>query len=373
VDLEFQIIVRRPSEVINRLSPPQQWEVTRRHPYYLLFWEWASAVNEGESEADQLLRQAAHLILMAINFVGPPQPPSKSAADLGITAQSGAYREGAVSRVTLRSLVAILVSPLFPSETKRTIADLLSQSCDIDAGTPSETAYALIRNVSQGAHPHFDDWLPELIVAINPQAPGRAAASAVEQIIRSYKEEREIPEQRRREDKIDDYLTIWDLREGWTNGGYEVEREMRLKEIGRELKLPISTVENRYRAAFRQIVGHDYSAALWDRVMGSPKLCGLFGALPRASMMRPRLNRRQHEVPASALDRSDPAEGRLVSILEARCPAFGNLEQLELMSDIRDLIDLGRTNEQIVQELELQSSQAFDLIEYVRGRQDERQ
>jgi hypothetical protein len=368
MDPEHQRFVRRPSNVINGLSQPQQWEVTRRHPYYLLYWELASA----DSETDKALREAARVILMAINFVGEPQPPSKSAEDLGITEQSGAYREGAVSRVTVRSLVGILISPVFPSETKRAIADVLLRSCDVDMRIPSSERSALVREVAQGAQPHFDDSLPELIITINPLAPGRAAASAVQQIIRNYKAEREIPEQRRREDKSDDYLAIWDLREGWINGDYDVKREMRLKEIARELKLPISTVENRYRAAFRRIVGHEYHAALWDLVVGIPKLCGFFGdALSGASIKRPRLNRQPREVPASAFGRADPAEGRLVSIIEAHCPAFGDLEKFELMSDIRDMINHGRTNDQIIKELQLQSGQAVDLIEWFRSHADE--
>ena len=130
---------------------------------------------------------------------------------------------------------------------------------------------------------------------------------------------------------------------------------MRLKGIARELKLSISTVENRYRSAFRYIVGHDYNAALWLQVVGLPKLHRFFGNdLPRGLIKRPRAERRPREVPVSALERFvDPAEGRLVGILESNCPTFGNLQEFELMSDIRGLIDLGKTNEQIVEELEL--------------------
>ena len=90
-----------------------------------------------------------------------------------------------------------------------------------------------------------------------------------------------------------------------------------------------------------------------------------------ASIKRPRLNRQPREVPASAFGKADPAEGRLGSILEAHCPAFGDLEKFELMSDIRDMIDLGRTNDQIVEELQLQSGQAVDLIEWIRSRANE--
>jgi hypothetical protein len=138
-------------------------------------------------------------------------PPSKSAEDLGITAQSGAYRHGAVSRVTVRSLVGMLASPLFPNETKRAIAELLLRSCDVDMRIPSAERHGFLREVTQASHPHFDDSLPDLIVSINPLAPGRSAATAVQEIIQNYKADHKIPDQRRREDKFEDYLTIWDL------------------------------------------------------------------------------------------------------------------------------------------------------------------
>jgi hypothetical protein len=371
---EHERIVRRPPDVINGLSPPQQWEVTRRHPYYLLFWQQASSANEADSEAGQLLRDAARLILTAINFVGPPQPPSKSAEDLGITAQSGAFRHGAVSRVTVRSLVGMLASPVFPNETKRAIAELLLRSCDVDLRIPSAECHAFLRELTQGSHPHFDDSLPDLIVSINPLAPGRSAASAVQEIIRNYKAEHKLPEQRRREDKFDDYLKIWDLREGWTGAGYDVSREMRLKEIAGELRRSISTVQNRYRSAFRNIVGHDYTPALWLQVVGLPKFHGFFGsALPRAWRRRLRSERRPRDIPATALEKYvGPEEGRLVGILQANCPTFGNLGEFELMSDVGDLIDRGQTNEQIVEELELRAAEALDLINYLRGRRDDR-
>jgi hypothetical protein len=42
------------------------------------------------------------------------------------------------------------------------------------------------------------------------------------------------------------------------------------------------------------------------------------------------------------------------------------------MSDVGDLIDRGQTNEQIVEELELRAAEALDLINYLRGRRDDR-
>ena len=62
----------------------------------------------------------------------------------------------------------MLVGPQLPNETKRKIADLLLRSCDADLQNPTERTLALMRDVTQGPHPHFDDWLPELIVTLNP-------------------------------------------------------------------------------------------------------------------------------------------------------------------------------------------------------------
>jgi len=369
-----QGIVSRPAEVIDALSRPQQWEATRRHPYYLSFWQSASIVDEPHSELERVLSDAARFMLMAIGYVGPPQPPAKSAEELGITAQTGPWKEGAISRVTVRSLVVTLAGRLLPAETKRKIAELLLKSCDVDMQTPSEEHSAFVRDLTQGRHLHFDDSLPELFVLINPYAPGRSAGSAVQKIIRDFKKERGIPEKRRRAANFDDYLRVWDLREGWTGEGYDVSRELRLKEIAKQLKISISTSANRYRSAFRYIVGHDYDAALWLRVVGLPKLLGFFGSeLPRASRKRPRVERRPRDVPISVLQKTvDSTDGRHLGILESNCPTFGNLEDAELLMDVRTLIDRGRNNEQIVAELNLQSARAEELIEYLRSHGDER-
>src|SRR5262249_50172733 len=117
------------------------------------------------------------------------------------------------------------------------------------------------------------DGFPEVpVISVNLEMPQRAITEAIENLVREWKENRGIPEQRRRDDKLAAYLTVWDAREGWTNGEYIGPREQTFRQIAATNREPVSTVIGRYRTAFRYLSGHDYSPELWIRLMGPLKL-----------------------------------------------------------------------------------------------------
>jgi hypothetical protein len=93
------------------------------------------------------------------------------------------------------------------------------------------------------------------VVGINLNAPQRVITAAVEQLVRQWKDKRGIGERCRRDDKLEEYLAVWDLREGWAGRQYDGSRERTLRQIAGQLGIPLSTAANRYRAAFRLIVG----------------------------------------------------------------------------------------------------------------------
>ena len=134
-------------------------------------------------------------------------------------------KRGQLLPFSFETLVTILVGRMLSNETKRAIADLLYRSVDIEADTQQE--YDFIYEVTKGDFPDFDKYLPNLIVTLNPKAPQCAVAKAVEALVRDYKTQHGIPEHRRRDDKLDEYLAVWDLREGWTNGEYDCSRELK--------------------------------------------------------------------------------------------------------------------------------------------------
>src|SRR6202040_1897099 len=111
------------------------------------------------------------------------------------------------------------------------------------------------------------------------------------------------PEKRRRDDKLDEFLAVWDLREGWAGDHYDGSQEQTLRQISRHRAIPLSTVENRYRSAFRLIVGRDYSPPLWVRVLGLLKLTEWVDpeALPKLAARRPWRQRQPRPIPETVL------------------------------------------------------------------------
>lgn len=358
-------IVPRPTEIVQTLPPHSRWEITRRHPYYLMFWNAARPVGDNATDTERELHSAAQLILQQINVSDEPPPPSRGFDELDENELASCWKEGAIAPVQIRTLVTILVGRMLSDETKRAIADLLNRSIDIEAGTQQE--YDFIYEVTKGEFPDFDKYLPNLIVTLNPKAPQRAVAMAVEDLVREFKAQHGIPEQRRRDDKLDEYLAVWDLREGWMNGEYDCRRELKLKEVASRLGISLKTAAGRYRSAFRQIIGHEYSAGLWSKVIGIPKLLGLLGiGLPRLTVRRPSRTRRPREVPETVLSNPN-AERNEQRFLQTAGLKNSDLEQIELWMDIETLIDAGRTDDEILDEMEFpHSSESSELIRYLR-------
>ena len=142
-----------------------------------------------------------------------------------------------------------------------------------------------------------------------------------------------------------------------------------LREIGRELSLSVSTVKNRYRSAFRYIVGHDYRPELWMRLFGLIKISEIFDpvALPRLATRRPVRTPQKREVPETTLAPNRQDVDR-TGFLESQSVPQDQLESVDQMLDIQELMSQGRSDEEIQETLELKTT---DLIGYIRQRHDE--
>ncbi len=189
-------------------------------------------------------------------------------------------------------------------------------------------------------------------------------------MIRQWKDERSIPERRRRDDKLEDYLTVWDLREGWVTDHYDNGRERSLGEIAVALKLSVSTVSNRYQSAFRCIVGHEYNPELWAQLFVPLKLNRWHASEtpPNRSEHRPWRSRQHRAVPESTLAPS--VEGRSESgFLHLLGVDADEFRQLDLFLDVQTLIEKGHSNAEILDKLEL-DAQFGEYIDYLRKRDD---
>jgi hypothetical protein len=370
-DSEPWFIPRSPGALLD-LPIAYQWEVTRRHPYYLRYWQLAHRYHQQPSSepTQRGLEQSAALVLFGIGVTGDPPDPA-SPQSLGTSALSNAWESGAVAPVTYRGLVGMLLTGL-PANVRREVGQLLLASGE-STDEPTQRQYADVWTVSQMRDPALDSFPNWPVVGVNLQAPQRVIAQAVEEMVRRWKEEQDIQERRRRDDKLDQYLAIWDGREGWVGDRYEVNREQPLRQIAQEFSMALSTVENHYRSAFRLIVGQDYTPERWMRVLGFWKLVDWPEPdnRPKRKSRRPWRTRQARPVAESVLRAPEGDEG-LNRVLNTAGACEAEIEYVEFLSDIQELIRLGRSNTEIVVEMQLSRSTADALIDHLRQREQDR-
>jgi len=362
-------IVARPSFQLRSLPVQIRWEVTRRHPYYQAWWNFARRHYQNsvlESEYEIPLRQLAAYVLAKIGVSGTPIDPKTEFTEIGAEDLNVAWLSGAVHPLSLRSMAAILIAA-FPSETAIDIGMLLSMagSEDVD-GEPPQRIQALQRLASL-ERPGLDDYPDEPFVSVNPAASGRQINEAIAMLLKTWKAERGLTEQRDRSEKYFEYLKIWDLREGWVGGAYDRTKERTLKEIATETKLSPYTLHNQYGRAFEMITGHGYSPELWCRLMGQLKLAELIEDTdPRLSRKRPIFSPVRRPAPETSLRRaSSKAAGS--ALVTNNVTATDPTDVNKLIEGILKLIGQGHSDQEILDEFDL-SAKAQPAVASLRSR-----
>lgn len=362
--------IGRPSEILMELPFAYQWEFTRRHPYYLMFWEPAHRDQVAPSSDPTLraIEQSASIVLRAIGVTGDPPPPSETAATLDPDRLNRAWENNAVKAVTFRGLVTMLRAGL-PPDLLRSLGTMLMACPDTDHNPPA-AVYNFILELKQLKHPMLDSIPNGPILGINIHAPIRHVTDAVEDLVKKWKSEKGIPEQRRRDDKLKDYLAVWDLREGWSGDRYNSRSEQNFREIAKKLHISDSTALNRYRSAFRFIVGHDYTSALWWRVIGFLKISALLDptGLPRRSSRRRSNNPVPRLVPEAVLQPSVDSEDS-EPLLNVLAVSQSDIDYEAFVQALLDLIAKGWPNDKIIAELEMRCPEANELIDFMRKHQ----
>jgi hypothetical protein len=125
------------------------------------------------------------------------------------------------------------------------------------------------------------------------------------------------------------------------------------------LKVSKATVQSQHKAAYKLIVGEDYDPVVWAALFGGLKV-GQFSS-KYGSWRRPKTAMQD-----SVSDAQQPEKLEQVGGLAAA--ADHDIELAGLVSDIRVLIDKGKTNEEIAVELSMQSDRATDIVAYFRER-----
>jgi hypothetical protein len=258
-----------------------------------------------------------------------------------------------------------------PPAPRAELGRLLTESAEYDAQDSRQMA-GIYDRFARFTDPFWNCFPDAPVLSINLQMPQRAISDAVERLVRKWKEDREITEHRRRDDSLNDYLAVWDLREGWLNGEYAGAREKTFQAISRELRISASTATGRYRSAFRHISGHEYMPDLWIRLMGPLKIMktvdrSTIGLLLR----RPWRSPHPRPVTESVLlpGRSDREGPRF---LEAAAVTESDIAMVDLALDIQTLLARGRSDAEIVAELELDREVYLPLIAELRRRHENR-
>jgi hypothetical protein len=335
-----------------RLPPFYNWQFVRRHPYYLEHWRAGNRHHElaarGEldraGDADAL--RASVALLLGLGFRGPSYPDPADDHFVADPKQGDGLQ--LARPVTIRDLVEAL--SLAPQDLREALGRLL----------PAADAGHLLRDLALLQHPDLDKDLKGL-VRFNENASVRSVLAAAERVIKEQKLRLGLGETRQRDDVLDGHLKVWDLREGWTGGGYDGSRERRLLDIALDLSEILPTVQSRYRAAFERVTGHPYNPNLWLKLFFRP---GVKGGMSKRWTWRRKKTKRPPDP-----SQGDGATGREG---DARLgePVTDERKYKDLLADLRELIEKGKQNPEIIAALNMSMSEddANQVIDYFRNR-----
>lgn len=352
----------RPWSALSGLPQDLRWEITRRHGYYVAFWDFdeifeKAAATRDLTEQERLVDALGSMVLKCIGYTGPSIDPSMSAQKI-VQKLFPLAMDDSIEPLTLRSLLRLLLIDL-RFEEQNIIGCLFRGAADpADIG---ETQFSDAIRIAASPHLTWLDRMPPgLHLTIDPFAPLQLILDEVKKAVKDQKTELGIRETRRRHEEIPKYLEVWDRREGWLNGAYHGKREKTFKQIAKDLKRPLSTVVSQYRSAFEAITGHKYNSYIWLRVFGILKLSEFFGstAIPARSLARMNSALARDGVFAQGNNASD--EGMEDEVLDP--DAFALAEQI-----VRMLKD-GRSTIEIAESLDLKEDR---LVERFRTRLDE--
>jgi hypothetical protein len=278
-------IVARPPGQLHDLPLEARWEVTRRNPYYLVFWEQARAFRRaqlGNNPVEFYLRYAANLILAEIGATGVPVSPATSAEELIDGDADLSFLTGTVQPVTFPGVAAMIINGL-PLAALEALGEILITAGRGEYPEP-EAAPPNIQKMLAGAELSrllslaLDSFPVLPLFYIHLGASKKSIVRDTEEQVRRWKKRRDLGSPKIHSGKINSYLKVWDLREDWTGAGYERGREHTFVAVARTLRSgSTSKVASCYRAAFKLITGHDFSPELWLRLFVPLKFSELLG------------------------------------------------------------------------------------------------
>jgi DNA-binding CsgD family transcriptional regulator len=360
----------RSHEFVLNLPVLYRWETTRRHPYYLIFWEAARKYRSHgyENSVQAFPGYVALLVLGSIGVTGEPVAPATAFEELSVDEASPLI--GSVQPMTLRSIVAMLIRNL-PSADLEVIGGLFmtaghqEYSCPGDddiASNQRKNALARLMTIMSSS---LDSYPDAPLYYIHLAASQRTIVDDIKSQVALWQKRRGEGSPRIRAEKFPSYMKVWDLREGWTGSGYLLAQELSFKAIAQQIGVPVSTVFSHYRAAFQLIFGHPFSCELWWGNMGPLKFSRLLGD-PEDVFSAP-IRHRFHTpvrrpVPESAI--WTPPSDRLLGPVGGAGTIPNPMDVRAVLLDLQDLFHQGHSDDEIARRLDLTA----EMVAHARDR-----
>jgi hypothetical protein len=221
-------------------------------------------------------------------------------------------------------------------------------------------------------HERLDQGIVGLL-RFEPTASLKTVLAGVCRVVKDQQKRLDIPKTKPRPEALVRYLPVWDAREGWSVDHYDGKKERKLRDIARELAIPLATVQKQYHRAFQLLTGRDYSRDVW---------MDLFGVLKISKRANWRHGRKGGE-PRNGRKESEPRKGRTITASQARGNVLNRPIGFEdhqayrdLLVDIESFLEKGHTDEQIIRKLresedkhiDFDVKAASELIGYIRDR-----
>lgn len=355
-----------------------RWEATRRHPYYQTFWQHAQRYRGGDMGKDaneRLLRYAGVQLLGVIDVYGEPVSPERRFEELDDSVDP-TFLSGAIQPLSLRATVAMLISAL-PKAERAFVGALLSTSSSPeyalpdDDDTQSMQKRLALLHLLQTPSVALDSHLDAPLFYIHLGASQRTIIHDIEEQVRRRKARLEIEERRVHTTKLQSYLDVWDLREGWSDHGYDRTTERSLVQTAEMLNIEsTSTVFNRYKAAFQLITGHEFSPQLWLQLFGPLRLGDSAERFSRRVRYRLQSQAESQSVPTLADSVLSPKreDEHSPGVVESRSEITDDTESRDFMIDFRDFVERDLSDAEIARRLEIRD---VSIVPELRARLSE--
>ncbi len=368
----------RPRDQLLNYPVEMRWEFTRRHPYYLGLWQEARRYSRESAAAttrsDDIKGLAAKFAMGAIGVQGEPVPPETPFAE--IAGEDPRFLCGSLQPITIRAIATMLIGQLSPQcqVILSGILDLAAATaCGSNLTNEMRTAnrHALLNHLTSHPHPDFDKVTDSPLFFMHLGASQETIKEDANRQARLWKAKKGEVSPKIHTTKLSDYLAVWDQFEGWTGDSYDIKRELTLKQIAAERRKSVSTIYDQYRAAFKAILGWDFTSDIWWKTVGRMKLAELSGSGKESTLWlaRRRFSRHQDRlVSTTTLSASLPNDSPVAIVMDDASTSDPTGLH-DLVQDIPELIKKGKTDDEIVKELNLTNPLSREMLNYVRTKQ----